>query len=747
MLNETIEGLAGISLEWWEIVSLIVVVTIGLIVAVIKKLFQDEILSFINYVRYFKKTVLYKNAEKLQQSDFGIQHPRGANKEAYTRKKSDDAIENCLKDSKDLLIIGMPKAGKTRSAYQAMKLVLPEFYVIRPPAEKLPDFIFPRFKNNYLLFFDDLNKFADVDFDFSRFLDKFRSKSNRMIVLSTCRSGDELDTVKSKSMEFFRRFEIVDLNNYPLSEAEGEQLAKDAGVGWKPEQFHGTPGSVVLDDEDMKKRYRHLDDRQKAILRTCKLLRSANIFTYKKDLIKNVCDRIFEIKIGENIWINLINGLESNSFMTKPERSFNKVNVYDSTLDSVVDDYSPEDHLPPLLTLLIELTDAENIFYIGNAFYEMKDCGNAEKSYEKSLAFNPYLAAAHYNLGLLLNNQGRYDEAEKEYREAIRADPDYAAAHSNLGNLLKDQERYDEAEKEYREAIRADPDYATAHSNLGVLLKDLKRYDEAEKEYREAIRADPDLAAAHYNLGILLKDRGRYDEAEEAYREAIRADPDYAAAHSNLGNLLKDQERYDEAEKEYREAIRADPDYATAHSNLGVLLKDLKRYDEAEKEYREAIRADPDLAAAHYNLGILLNNQGRYDEAEKEYRDAIQADPDYATAHSNLGFLLKDLKRYDEAEKEWRNAIQADPDYAAAHYNLGLLLKDQERYDEAEKEWREAIRADPDYAEAHGNLGLLFLKTERPEEAEKEFKTVKGLFKNQGRDEDVKMMEELLSHT
>jgi len=212
MLNETIEGLAGISLEWWGAVSLIAAVAIGIIAAVIKKLFQDEILSFINYVRYFKKTVLYKNAEKLQQSDFGIQHPRGANKEAYTRKKSDDAIENCLKDSNDLLIIGMPKAGKTRSAYQAIKSVLPEFYVIRPPAEKLQDFIFPRSKKNYLLFFDDLNKFTDVDFDFMRFLDKFERKSTGTVILSTCRSGNELDTVKSKSMEFFRRFEIVDLN-------------------------------------------------------------------------------------------------------------------------------------------------------------------------------------------------------------------------------------------------------------------------------------------------------------------------------------------------------------------------------------------------------------------------------------------------------------------------------------------------------------------------------------------------------
>ena len=518
MSNETVESLSGSlpEISFWQIAAVV-----GFIAAMVGILwyFQDKILPKVAPFRFhkedFKELFLYKKSKYLQQSDFGIQHTSGANKEVYQRKKSDDEIENCLKDSKDLLIIGMPKAGKTRSAYQAIKLVLPEFYVIRPPAEKLSDFPHPRSKKNYLLFFDDLNKFTDAGLDFKRFLDKFRGKSNRMIVISTCRSGNELDTVKSKSTEFFRRFEIVDLNNYRLSEAEGEQLAEDAGVEWKPEHFNGTPGSVILDDVDMKERYKRLNGLQKAILRTCKLLRSANIFTYKKDLIKNVCDHILESEINENNWIDLINCLISNSFITNPERSFNRVDVYDSTLDSVVDDYLPEDHLPHLLALLIKLKDVENLFYLGNAFYEKKDYGNAEKCYKKSSEFNPDNASAHSNLGLLLNDQERYDEAEEEYRDAIQADPDIAAAHYNLGSLLKDQGRYDEAEEEYREAIRTDPDYAAAHSNLGNLLKDQGRYDEAKKEYRDAIRADPDLAEAYANLGILFRATERPGEAKK----------------------------------------------------------------------------------------------------------------------------------------------------------------------------------------------------------------------------------------
>ena len=603
MFNETVRLLSETSPESRELVLLIAAV-VTIIVAVIKipRYVRNKILSSINHRKYFREVFLYEKAKKLQQSDFGIQPPHGVNKEVYKRKKSDYEVENYLKDSKDLLIIGMPEAGKTRSAYQAIKSVLPEFYAIKPPAEKLSDFTILPPKKNYLIFFDDLNKFADVNFDFRRFLDKFNGRSKRMIVLSTCRSGDEFDDFTGKSMKFFRRFKIVDLNDYPLSEAEGEQLAEDVGVEWKPEQFNGTPGSVVLDDGDMKERYKRLDDPQKVIMRACKLLRSANSFTYKKDLLKNVCAHIFETEINENGWIDSINRLENNSLITRTERSINKINVYDSTLDSVVCDYSPEDHLLPLLEFLTKSRDAKSIFYLGNAFIEKKDHENAEKCYRKSLEFNPDCAPAHNNLGALLAKLERYDGAEEEFREAIRADSDDIEAHYNFGVLLNDLKRYGEVEREYREAIRIDPDHVGAHNNLGGLLKYLKRYDGAEEEFREAIRADSDDIEAHYNFGVLLNDLKRYGEVEREYREAIRIDPDHVGAHNNLGGLLKYLKRYDGAEEEFREAIRADPDCAEAHANLGTLFRITDRPEEAKSELKIAKQ--------------IFENQGRAEDVK-----------------------------------------------------------------------------------------------------------------------------------
>jgi hypothetical protein len=53
----------------------------------------------------------------------------------------------------------MPKSGKTRSIYKALKAVFPDFYVIKVPPKEVEQVCFPYIKRNYLVFFDDLNKF------------------------------------------------------------------------------------------------------------------------------------------------------------------------------------------------------------------------------------------------------------------------------------------------------------------------------------------------------------------------------------------------------------------------------------------------------------------------------------------------------------------------------------------------------------------------------------------------------------
>ncbi len=246
---------------------------------------------------------------------------------------------------------------------------------------------------------------------------------------------------------------------------------------------------------------------------------------------------------------------------------------------------------------------------------------------------------AHNNLGLVLANQGRFDEAIAHHTEALRSKPDFAEAHYNLGGALKDQGRVDEAIAHYTEALRSKPDFAEAHNNLGVALADQSRVGEAIAHYTEALRSKPDYAEAHYNLGGVLADQGRAGEAIAHYTEALRNKPDYAAAHNNLGLISAAQGRFDEAIPYYFEALRIQPSFAAAHNNLGLVLAAQGRFDEAIRHYTEALRLQPGSAAAHNNLGIVLANQGKIEEAARHFEIALTLNPSNQGARRALDDL------------------------------------------------------------------------------------------------------------
>lgn len=73
--------------------------------------------------------------------------------------------------------------------------------------------------------------------------------------------------------------------------------------------------------------------------------------------------------------------------------------------------------------------------------------------------------------GVSLVVRGRYAEAEKPLREALRMDPTLSEGHYNLGVALKNEGRFDEAIAEYHrslEGFTAEPDRAKALYGVGL---------------------------------------------------------------------------------------------------------------------------------------------------------------------------------------------------------------------------------------------------------------------------------------
>jgi tetratricopeptide (TPR) repeat protein len=115
--------------------------------------------------------------------------------------------------------------------------------------------------------------------------------------------------------------------------------------------------------------------------------------------------------------------------------------------------------------------------------------------------------------------------AERLYRSAMAIDRSDAAIPYNLGNVLDAQGRRAEAVVAYYEALQRDPEFAEAWFNLGVLDERDGRPDAAVAHYRAAAFAQPNFADALFNLALLLTQGGRYDEAASLWDRFLALEP------------------------------------------------------------------------------------------------------------------------------------------------------------------------------------------------------------------------------
>ena len=121
----------------------------------------------------------------------------------------------------------------------------------------------------------------------------------------------------------------------------------------------------------------------------------------------------------------------------------------------------------------------------------------------EALRLDPYLPAAHYNLGLALYRQGRIDEAEQRWIRASAIEPDHAEAHYNLGALYYSRGQLDAALDRFERAVDAHPTMATAHNALGIVAEASGDLGRARHHYGVALRLSPDSAETQRHLARL----------------------------------------------------------------------------------------------------------------------------------------------------------------------------------------------------------------------------------------------------
>lgn len=177
----------------------------------------------------------------------------------------------------------------------------------------------------------------------------------------------------------------------------------------------------------------------------------------------------------------------------------------------------------------------------GNIYILRGERRAARASYELALRYDPVHAAAHFNLGLLIQNENACDKALQHYECAYGHAPDIPDLLRNLTLALIEHGRYEDAKLLLGQVPEHAPRFLDALKCMGLVLQKMHRPEEALQYYLRARAMDGNDPELFNNFGIVLQDLGRLDSALEHYSTAIALRPDFVLArfHRALAYLLR----------------------------------------------------------------------------------------------------------------------------------------------------------------------------------------------------------------
>jgi tetratricopeptide (TPR) repeat protein len=168
---------------------------------------------------------------------------------------------------------------------------------------------------------------------------------------------------------------------------------------------------------------------------------------------------------------------------------------------------------PVIATISDIRDDARALLVRGIRHAELGNLEDAIKAHEAALAQDPSLLQAHMNLISLYGRAGRFKEGEQQYYEAVKLGGDTADMHYDFGVLLGIQQRWEEAGAAYQKAIVANPSHARARNNLAETFERRRMIEEALKTYQGALEVMPAFRLARFNAARMLLALGRTSDA------------------------------------------------------------------------------------------------------------------------------------------------------------------------------------------------------------------------------------------
>jgi tetratricopeptide (TPR) repeat protein len=326
---------------------------------------------------------------------------------------------------------------------------------------------------------------------------------------------------------------------------------------------------------------------------------------------------------------------------------------------------------------------------------DARDFAGARPLLDKYLKQHPDDARAIFDLGYVEDASGHADAAAQNYRKAIAADPKQFEAHLALGLMLAQQGNFDDARDLVTAATELTPEPPNPSAQAEA-YRTLARLDRVSDPVRArdaliaALKLSPETPADLLLTGQIAESNGDAVLAQDAYERVLapqrRASPaETAAANSGLAGLLIHEHKYSEAEPLLKSALERDPHDTAINAQLATALIGQGKQEEALPILETLSQLEPDNPSVNEMLAEAYSQAGHPEKADPLFAKLAQRDPKNEDILASQGANLLREKLYPQAQSVLERAVELKPDDGEAWSGLAFAASENKQYQAALK--------------------------------------------------------------
>jgi tetratricopeptide (TPR) repeat protein len=311
-------------------------------------------------------------------------------------------------------------------------------------------------------------------------------------------------------------------------------------------------------------------------------------------------------------------------------------------------------------------TNAQILLTLTNLYLQTNRAADAERIAKRATTFNPTDKRVFENYGLVLGQEGKFDDARTQFEAAEKLDPKDAMPVVLEARSYVSQKALALAAQDFDRALTIDPkstDALLGKASLEAAGHDVKNAIATYEQLYAVEPSDETKAAVILQEYSLYRDEKMNDDAFTQLKRAESAYPNVATVHLAYGDydfqVAKDPNA---GEAEWKTALGPNRDNPQALDRLGELSLSQGKLQDALgyfKRLSDVVPGDPEVLL---KLGQVLSFNKQYEDSRRAYLASFQIQHTPASL-AGLGTSDFELRNFKECTQVFGAIDRNAPDF------------------------------------------------------------------------------------